>query len=240
MATKLGRTIAPFVAALCAASIAAAGEKSPAPAVSLEQLGLRLEEARSMTAVQARPALDGILQTLTDNAIGKLPEERRAGARFLLAETLLSAGEFRRSADEFSKAEKAANKGTFAEDAAFGVLRAREAAGDDAGAAKEWERWLEKNPAKAKAFLKVMREATEWLNADKARTLAEARKGFPMKPEALALALEQNKWDMDVALSQTQALAKIGVDRKYVSRDVSADLPKVLNDTLLKDVIAGK
>jgi ABC-type nitrate/sulfonate/bicarbonate transport system substrate-binding protein len=100
--------------------------------------------------------------------------------------------------------------------------------------------WLEKNPAKAKAFLKVMREATEWLNADKDRTLAEARKAFPMKPEALALALGQNKWDMDVALSETQALAKIGVDRKYVSRDVSADLPKVLNDAVLKDVISGK
>jgi ABC-type nitrate/sulfonate/bicarbonate transport system substrate-binding protein len=100
--------------------------------------------------------------------------------------------------------------------------------------------WLEKNPAKAKAFLKVMREATAWLNEDKARTLAEARKSFPMKPEALALALEQNKWDMDVALNETQALAKIGVDRKYVSRDVSADLPKVLDDSMLKEVIAGK
>lgn len=100
--------------------------------------------------------------------------------------------------------------------------------------------WLEKNPAKAKAFLTAMRESTEWLNADKDRTLAEARKGFPMKPEALALALEQNKWDMDVGLSETQALAKIGVDRKYVSRDVSANLPKVLNDSLLKEVISGK
>jgi TolA-binding protein len=141
-----GRTLVlPLALALLAPSIAAAGDD--AAALSLEQLGLRLEEARSMTAVEARPALDGILQTLTDKSIGKLPEERRAGARFLFAETLLSAGEYRRAADEFAKAEKASSKGTpFAEDAAFGVIRAREAAGDDAGAAKEWERWLEKNP----------------------------------------------------------------------------------------------
>ncbi len=99
---------------------------------------------------------------------------------------------------------------------------------------------FEKNPPRRKLSSRSCAEATDWLNADKARTLAEARKGFPMKPEALALALEQNKWDMDVALSETQALAKIGVDRKYVSRDVSADLPKVLNDSVLKEVIAGK
>jgi len=143
-----GRTLVlSFVATLCASSIAVAGEKTQQAPVSLEQLGLRLEEARSMSAVEARPALDGILQTLSENAIGKLPEERRAGARFLLAETLLSAGEFGRAADEFARAEKAASKTPFAEDAAFGVIRAREAAGDDAGAAKEWDRWIEKNPA---------------------------------------------------------------------------------------------
>jgi ABC-type nitrate/sulfonate/bicarbonate transport system substrate-binding protein len=100
--------------------------------------------------------------------------------------------------------------------------------------------WLEKNRAKAKAFLQAMREAVDWLNADKERTLAEAKKAFPMKTEALLLALGENKWDMGVGLRETQALAKIAADRKFASRDVSADLPKALDDTLLKEVVASK
>jgi hypothetical protein len=85
-----------------------------------------------------------------------------------------------------------------------------------------------------------MHEAVDWLNADKDRTLVEAKKAFPMKNEALLLALGENRWDMDVGLSETQSLAKIAVDRKFTSRDVSADLPKVLDDTLLKEVLTGK
>jgi ABC-type nitrate/sulfonate/bicarbonate transport system substrate-binding protein len=100
--------------------------------------------------------------------------------------------------------------------------------------------WLEKNRAKAKAFLQATREAVEWLNADKERTLVEAKKAFPMKTEALLLALGENKWDMGVGLRETQALAKIAADRKFASRDVSADLPKALDDTLLKEVVASK
>jgi ABC-type nitrate/sulfonate/bicarbonate transport system substrate-binding protein len=99
---------------------------------------------------------------------------------------------------------------------------------------------LQKDRAKIKAFLQVTRDAVEWLNADKERTLAEAKKAFPMKTEALLLALDENKWDMGVGLSETQALAKIAVDRKFASRDVSSDLPKVLDDTLLKEVVASK
>jgi ABC-type nitrate/sulfonate/bicarbonate transport system substrate-binding protein len=100
--------------------------------------------------------------------------------------------------------------------------------------------WLEKNRAKAKAFLQATREAVEWLNADKERTMAEAKEAFPMKTEALLLALGENKWDMGVGLRETQALAKIAADRKFASRDVSADLPKALDDTLLKEVVASK
>jgi ABC-type nitrate/sulfonate/bicarbonate transport system substrate-binding protein len=100
--------------------------------------------------------------------------------------------------------------------------------------------WLDKNRAKAKAFLQAMHEAVEWLNADRDRTLAEAKKAFPMKTEALLLALGENRWDMGVGLTETQALAKIAVDRKFASRDVSADLPRVLDDTLLKEVLANK
>lgn len=100
--------------------------------------------------------------------------------------------------------------------------------------------WLEKNPAKARAFLQAMNEAVEWLNVDKDRTLAEARKGFQMKSEVLMLALAENRWDMDVGLKETQALAKIALDRKFAARDVSAELPKVLDAALLKDVLAGR
>jgi hypothetical protein len=45
---------------------------------------------------------------------------------------------------------------------------------------------------------------------------------------------------MGVGLRETQALAKIAADRKFASRDVSADLPKALDDTLLKEVVASK
>ncbi len=145
-AGRIGRAIRQILPGLLTSTLAYAGEKQPTTAVPLEQLGLRLEEARRMSSAQAKPALDEILRTLNEDAIDELSEERRSGARFLLAEALLFSGEARRAGEEFARAEKSSSKGPFAEDAAFGAIRAREAAGDDAGAAKEWNRWIERNP----------------------------------------------------------------------------------------------
>lgn len=96
--------------------------------------------------------------------------------------------------------------------------------------------WLSKNRQKARALLAALKEATEWLNADPARTAAEAAKSFPLKPAVLQDSLKLNRWDLRLAVPETQALARIAAEQKFAVKDVSAQIPAAMDDSVLKEV----
>jgi hypothetical protein len=78
-----------------------------------------------------------------------------------------------------------------------------------------------------------MHEAVEWPNADMEYALAEAKKGFLLKPEILALALAENSWNLAVGLKETQALPG-SRSTASLPRATFRLIVKVLDDTLLK------
>jgi ABC-type nitrate/sulfonate/bicarbonate transport system substrate-binding protein len=96
--------------------------------------------------------------------------------------------------------------------------------------------WLAKNRDKARALLLTLKEATDWLNADAARTAAEAAKSFPLKPETLQASLKLNRWDLHLAVPETQALARIAAEQKFESTDVSAKMAAAMDGSLLKEI----
>lgn len=96
--------------------------------------------------------------------------------------------------------------------------------------------WLGKNRPKAKALLATMKEATDWLNADAMRTQAEAAKMFPLKPDVLGGALKLNRWDLSLAVPETQALARIAFEQKFANADVSAQIPAAMDGSVLKEI----
>lgn len=100
--------------------------------------------------------------------------------------------------------------------------------------------WLKANQPKARALIQTLIEATTWLNADAARTQAEAVKIFPLKPDVMLASLKLNRWDLRLAVPETQALAKIAVDQKFAKVDVSDKVPAAMDDTLLKEFAADK
>jgi ABC-type nitrate/sulfonate/bicarbonate transport system substrate-binding protein len=99
--------------------------------------------------------------------------------------------------------------------------------------------WLEKNRPKARALLATLIEATQWLNADPVRTQVEAQKLFPLKTSVLLESLKLNRWELRLAVPETQALARIALDQKFANVDVSAQIPKAMDDSLLKELGAA-
>ena len=96
--------------------------------------------------------------------------------------------------------------------------------------------WLAKNDAKAKALLMALKEAAEWLNADPARTAAEAAKTFPLPVPTLQESLKLNRWELRLAVPETQALARIAAEQKFATKDVSAQIPAAMDASVLKSV----
>lgn len=100
--------------------------------------------------------------------------------------------------------------------------------------------WLDKNKGKARALIATLIEATQWLNADAARTQVEAQKLFPLKPDVLLASLTLNRWDVRLAVPETQALARIAAEQKYANTDVSAKVPAAMDDQFLREFGADK
>lgn len=94
--------------------------------------------------------------------------------------------------------------------------------------------WLAKNPELAQAFVATLVEASKRLSGDKKAELDAAIKLTGMKPDVLTVALSNNRYHLRNGLKQMQELARIAAERQYVSRDVSADLPKAVEDRFLK------
>jgi len=93
--------------------------------------------------------------------------------------------------------------------------------------------WLAKNPALAQAFVSTLVDAAKRLSDTKVE-LAAAEKLTGLKPDVLASALSNNRYDLRNGLKRMQALARIAAERKYVSHDVSAELPKAVDNRFLR------
>ena len=87
--------------------------------------------------------------------------------------------------------------------------------------------WLEKNPAKARAFVGSVVDASKLLSSNKQLELEDAKQLTGLKPEVLTLALSNNRYDLSDGLSQMQELARIAFKRKYTSRDSRPNSPKL-------------
>lgn len=72
------------------------------------------------------------------------------------------------------------------------------------------------------------------------RTQGEAQKLFPLKPSVLLELLKLNRWDLGNPVPETQALARIALQQKFANVDVSAQIPAAMDDSVLKEVKAGK
>jgi ABC-type nitrate/sulfonate/bicarbonate transport system substrate-binding protein len=83
---------------------------------------------------------------------------------------------------------------------------------------------IETNPAAVKAFVATLADAARYLS-DKDKEMEVAIRLTGLKPEALSLALANNRYELGSGLTQMQALAKLAKQVQFTSRDVSADLP---------------
>jgi TolA-binding protein len=194
-----------------APAVAADDTKSAKASLRLEELGLGYEDARALAGEERAAALEGIAAEL-DAILGKeLPAHRRPAGYFLAAELRRELDAPGAAAGLHGKAERAAKDDPIGAAAAFAAIRAMEEAGDDAGAAKEWGRWLEKHPrsplrpeaqlaltwnsvrrdtlAAADKTLETLAAEAPWMDRDPRRVLAEGTVRYLQKQPAEALAV---------------------------------------------------
>ena len=93
--------------------------------------------------------------------------------------------------------------------------------------------WLAKNEQLAQAFVATLADASRRLS-DKTFELEAARKLTGMSPEVLTKALSNSRYEMQNGLEQMKQLARLAWERKYVSRDVSSDLPNAVDGRFLR------
>lgn len=84
---------------------------------------------------------------------------------------------------------------------------------------------VETNRKAVKAFTDTLRDGVVYLS-NKDNEIDVARKLTGLKPDVLRSALANNRYELGSGLVQMQALAKLALQSRYTSRDVSADLPK--------------
>ena len=100
--------------------------------------------------------------------------------------------------------------------------------------------WLEKNTAKARAFIGSVVEASKLLSSNKQLELEDAKQLTGLKPEVLTLALANNRYELGDGLSQMQELARMAFKRKYTSRDIAPELPKAVTNTFVREFVPAQ
>lgn len=183
-------------------------EEQERASARLEEIGLRLDGARELVAAERGPALERMAAELGEVLGSKLPTERREAAYFLAAEIHFALG----NAAEAEKSYRKAARNEGLEDVSeAGAIRARELAGRDAEAAKQWREWQKEfaasplvpearlaaawnavrrdSLAEATALLETLRAEAPWMNADPRVALAEATVHYLEGRPAEALAI---------------------------------------------------
>ena len=194
------RTTAAFVAALSllplVAAPARAGRHAQQPPASLKELGHDFEEQRLLSGADRLAALERTQQSLAALLHGDLGAEDRVAAHLLSGAVADELGDWKGAADGYHRALDAAKDGPLAANAAFAEIRALEAAGHDADAAREWPRWMKRfgssplagearlamawnalrrgAPAEASAALTTLLKVEPWRHDDARVALARA------------------------------------------------------------------
>jgi len=145
-----------------------------AVAEPLEDLGLRLDDARAVAANEGPAALQKLAAEVDALSESGWTAERKTAARLLAGEIRFALDEPEAALEHHRRAEKLGQKGPFADDAAFAAIRSLELLGRDDDAAREWGEWLKRHsesPLRTEALL-----AAGW-NAIRRDSL-EAAAGF--------------------------------------------------------------
>ncbi|HXV12815.1 MAG TPA: hypothetical protein VEC56_01285, partial [Candidatus Krumholzibacteria bacterium] len=107
----------------------------------MAEIGMSLEDARRLPAVERDAALASIEERLDALLDGKVGAGRKAAAMFLAGEIYFASGRYNEAAKAFRAAEKEAKNDPLADDAALAAIQALEA-GRSAETEKEWAKWL--------------------------------------------------------------------------------------------------
>jgi len=206
---------AAIAATLLVAGVASAAKRAPESASrpTLRELGERFESIAAAPGADRIDALESLDRSVADVVRGEDDESRRAAARFLAARIRAALGDFRGAAEGFPAGATADPRGRFADDAAFAAIEAQEAAGDDAGAMREWARWEKRFPQSS--LLPAARLAQAW-NALRRGETAAARASLQALATAQPWMARQPRWALAQAMAlhlegkQAEALAAIG------------------------------
>ncbi len=195
--------------------LANAAKKTPTATTPMtwRETGDAFESAQLLDDAARLLALESVEQSLTQVLRGDMDDERRTEARFLSARIRFERGDWLGAADGFDHAADAAGRGRYADDAAFAAIEAREAAGRDAEAAKEWPKWEKRFPQSP--LIPAARLAQAW-NALRRGEPSEAEKLLAKLAAASPWMVKNQRYVLARALTQMQsgrlpeALATLG------------------------------
>ncbi len=167
-----------LIASLAAAPDAGAGRAAPArpdgSVPTLREIGEDFEQVRTLSGAPRSTALAQSQQALEQALRGSLEEERRAAARLLAGAVAFELGDYAHAGVRHREAASGLGKGPFADDAEFAAIEAQQAAGDDAGAAREWAKWEKRHPASP--LLPVARLEQAWNELRRGETAAAQKR----------------------------------------------------------------
>lgn len=186
-------------------------EEATTGSTLLKETAAAYESARLLAPAARVAALKELDPSVAALLRGDLTDDERAAARFLAGEVRYGIGAFKPAEEEFRRATKDANKGAFADDAAFRAIEAIEASGRDEEAARAWQEWERRYPesslrgeaslaqawnalrrgevAVAQRLLAALSTAQTWYEADPRVVLARATACYATGQPAEALTL---------------------------------------------------
>ena len=134
----------------------------------IDGIGRRFEAVPDVPLGE-RPALLESLTRDLSGILGEVSSDRRADVSLLAGEVALAAGNAEAARTHFDDAARHGKDAGLRDDAEYGLARARELAGDDEGAWKAWDKWLDKHRSSplrgevrvARAWNALRRGATE-------------------------------------------------------------------------------
>jgi TolA-binding protein len=175
---------------------AASEDSTPAASTSaLETIGLGVEEALHLPSPERVSALEELKIQLDALSDDDLSSSGKAAARFLSGQIHFALGDGRRAGEDFRGSDWEGDGKSFEDDAAFASIRAMEAEGRDAEAAKEWTNWRRKFPKSALVSEALLASAWNAVRRDSLRiaaaTVEELRTASPwMAKEPRVVLLE--------------------------------------------------
>ncbi len=94
--------------------------------------------------------------------------------------------------------------------------------------------WVAKEPKLAQAFVSTLADAEHVLKSDKKAELDAATKLTGLAPDVAKQALSNMHYELKNGVPEMEALAKIALEHKYITRDVSSEIHKYVDDRFLR------